>query len=357
MKMAEALSAVVPGTMLIARRGDKFAEVAGLEQLYGVGQMPALHLLRAGGRFGIHLFNLRAALIARRLGAALVLSRSIGAAAIAARLGLPTIWECHAPPEGFERRYWSLLTAAPAFRRLVVISDALRRLMSERHPELASHEVIVAHDGVDKARFADTPSPEAAKRAARRDPARPVAAYAGHLYAGRGIEVILGCAAVLPQWSFLIIGGLPADIAAVERQCRKTALNNIELLGFIDNAELPERLAAADVLLMPYQRRVMVSGGRLDTAAWMSPLKMFEYMAMGRPIVASDLPVLREVLDESCAFLVRPDDVSGWVDALQSLRDPSLRERLAGTAKARAAQYDWSVRVRQVLTGLIADQV
>lgn len=353
MKMAEALCTLAPRTSLIAQSGESPAPRGEtLRQLYGVAHLPDMHLLGARGRFGIHLFNLRAAIIARRLRASLVLSRSIGAAAVAARLGIPTIWECHAPPQGVERRYWSLLVGASDFRRLVVISDALRRLMTERHPELKKHDIVIAHDGVDAGRFASVPPAAIAKRSAGRDPARPVAGYAGHLYHGRGIDLILACAKALPAWSFIVAGGHADDIARVEHECRERGLGNVELIGFIDNAELPSRLAVADVLLMPYGRRVLVSGGRLDTVQWMSPLKMFEYMAMGRAIISSDLPVLREVLDDTMARLVAPDDVAAWTAALSGLESDVARAPLARAARVAAAQYDWRQRCIHMLEGL-----
>ena len=355
MKMSEAMSTLRHDVVLVAARGDGPIDADTLKRSYGVRRIPRFHFLPLRRRWGVHEFNLRAALFARRSGASLVLSRSIGAAAMAARLGIPTVWECHGLPQGFERRYWSMLAGAKGFRRLVVISDALRRLMTAQHPDVERLDVVVAHDGIDLARFASVPSAVEAKRSAGRDPARPIAGYAGHLYEGRGIEVILTCAKALPHWTFVIAGGTPTDVAALTQKCRELGLTNVELLGFVDNAELPDRLAVADVLLMPYQRRVMVSGGRLDTVQWMSPLKMFEYMAMGRPIVASDLPVLREVLDDTCALLVQPDQPADWIAALErGVGDPAGWRALSDMARQRVKTYDWSLRVQRMLGGVAA---
>lgn len=354
-KMAEALGAVFRNPVLFAARGDDRPQPGEdeLRQVYGVSKLPALRLFRAAGRFGIHLFNLRTALAARALKPNLVISRSIGAAAFCARLGLPTIWECHAPPQGFERYYWRWLVRASGFRRLVVISRALADIMADRHPEIGSMDMIVAHDGVDAARFEALPNAETAKRTAGRDLSRPVAAYAGHLYEGRGVGVILACAAALPHWQFLIAGGTPTDQAAVKKQIAAQNLKNVELLGFIDNTALPGALAVADILLMPYQRRVLVAGGALDTAQWMSPLKMFEYLAMGRAILSSDLPVLREVLNDEVAVLLDPDCPDDWVAALRKFdsgQDPSI---LGASAIRHSKKFDWSERVRIMTSGMV----
>ena len=99
-----------------------------------------------------------------------------------------------------------------------------------------------------------------------------------------------------------------------------------------------------DILLAPYQRSV-------PTVNWMSPLKVFEYMAAGRAIVASDLPVLHEVLTNGRnALLVSPEDESAWIRALLSLSDEVSRHRLARQARRDVeAGYTWNLRVQNVL--------
>ena len=126
----------------------------------------------------------------------------------------------------------------------------------------------------------------------------------------------------------------------------------MQLLGFVDNSRLARTMAVCDVLLMPYQRSVLVSGGTLDTATWMSPLKMFEYMAMGRAIIASDLPVLREVLTDRIARMLDPDNSQAWIQALRQFEDADVRETYSRAALLLASNYDWSSRVKKMLEGL-----
>ena len=350
MKMGEALLRHDPEILMVTGRGEGEAGEAELARLYGLARVPRLVRHAVEGRLGPHLFGAGAAFAARR-GADLLLTRSLPAAAWAATLGVPTIYECHAPPQGAERLYWRRLLRSSRCRRLVVISEALRRILGELHPEIAGRDIVVAHDGVDLARFRDLPDPATAKRTAGRDPARPVAGYAGHLYEGRGVELILDCARARPDWDFLLVGGTGEDVARWRRTA--ASLGNVEFRGFVPNADLAASLAVCDALLMPYQRRVVVAGGRLDTAQWMSPLKMFEYLAMGRAILSSDLPVLREVLDESCAVLLPPDDPAAWAAGLGELREAGRQQALAAAARRRAAGYDWSARAARILAGLV----
>jgi glycosyltransferase involved in cell wall biosynthesis len=83
----------------------------------------------------------------------------------------------------------------------------------------------------------------------------------------------------------------------------------------------------------------------------MSPLKIFEYMASKKAIVASDLPVLREILSETNAILVAPDDLEAWKDAIRKLKDNTLRKKLGSAAhKAFRSKYTWDIRARNVIS-------
>lgn len=107
--------------------------------------------------------------------------------------------------------------------------------------------------------------------------------------------------------------------------------------------EVPRWYEQSDLVLLPYQPKI-------QTAATMSPIKLFEAMAAGRPIIASDLPTIREVLEpERTALLVEPDDLEAWLAAVRRLqKDPDLACRLAAAAKVQAAHYSWDQRARGI---------
>ena len=108
------------------------------------------------------------------------------------------------------------------------------------------------------------------------------------------------------------------------------------------------------MVLAPYQAKVETEHG-LDIGRWMSPLKLFEYMSEGKAIVASDLPVVREVLKHgSNALLVPSNDVVAWGNAIDLLRqNPSLQQRLGQQALDDfRANHTWKRRAQLVLEGL-----
>ena len=95
----------------------------------------------------------------------------------------------------------------------------------------------------------------------------------------------------------------------------------------------------------------MQTAGGNDTAAWMSPLKLFEYMAAAKPILCSDIPVLREIIENGRNGLLLPaEDADAWAAALRRPNDtPAERRRLGAAAYADfLARHTWLERARRV---------
>lgn len=293
----------------------------------------------AGGR----AFALGAAMSARWLGADMVMTRMPRVGWGAARLGLPVILELHAGLDwvGPQRTALQALARSGRLAALVVISEALAEHYRGEMPE-AADRILVAHDGADPVAETLEPPPASPSERLR-------VGYAGHLYPGKGMEIIAALAPLCPWADFEIVGGRPEDVA--DWRARTAGTTNLRYHGAVPHAEVNGWLAGFDVVLAPYLRQVIVSDGRTDVARWMSPLKIFEYMAAGRAIVTSDLPVLREVLEhERTALLCDPDDLGAWAAALNRLRDAAARRRLGDTARATFLDhYTWARRAEKIL--------
>jgi glycosyltransferase involved in cell wall biosynthesis len=115
--------------------------------------------------------------------------------------------------------------------------------------------------------------------------------------------------------------------------------------GFVTHTLVPEYLLASDVLLMPYSRKC-------ENVEWMSPLKLFEYMTSGCPIVATDLPALRKHLDNGRnALLVQPDDPGALGGGIKTImNDRIYGSRLAEAARQDVSNYTWYNRAREILS-------
>lgn len=341
-------------TLLVPRwRHGIEPAVADVHRFYGLStRFSVRRVPRPRLRWDTLYFGLLFPAIARLGRPALVHTRTLAVAwGAATLLRLPTVYEAHHPPPDNprQRRMLARLTRSPRLRALVVITRAL----AERYLDVLSDGVdpVIAPDGVDGDWLEGAVGREEARRRIGLDGhAGPVAVYTGHLYPGRGVELILDLARRRPEVLFLLIGGRAEDVARCREGGRGNVPANARFVGFRPPAEVPLYLRAADVLLMPYADRLETAGGS-DSAAYASPMKLFEYMAAGRPILASTLPVLREVLvDGTNALLLPYHRPERWSEALERLRrDPGLAERLAAAARADAGRYTWEARARSIL--------
>jgi glycosyltransferase involved in cell wall biosynthesis len=336
----------LPGTDPKATWGD-LASHYGLRTPFEISWIPSRRALRH------YDFCIQALRAGRAWGAELFYAWPYPAAGLAAQMAQPTLLEVHDRPGGVLGPGWvRLFLRGKGARRVLITTDALRRWLEGRYGlPLKDPFALVAPNGVDREAYEGLPSPSEAR--ARLDlPQAFTAVYTGHLYEGRGADLILSLARENPAMQFVLAGGEPGAVREWQAKATSAALVNVRILGFLPNEDLPGVQAAGDVLLLPHARRVLDSGGG-DIAAWTSPMKVFEYLACGRAIVASDLPVLREILNEGNAWLVPPEDAEAWSHALRSLaEDPRRRESLAARARSDSGRYTWAERARRALTGL-----
>jgi glycosyltransferase involved in cell wall biosynthesis len=237
--------------------------------------------------------------------------------------------------------------------KTVVISKALHQILCN-HFNMPSFRPLVLHDaapcGIKRMEAKE-------KVAARIDLApgvdwssyRLIAGYFGHLYSGRGIEIIEEISSRHPEILFLIFGGNKEQIEALQK---KKVSVNFRIMGFLEPRIVLRAMGMMDILLMPYQRQVSIGSVKQDTALWMSPMKMFEYMATGVPIVASRLPVLNEVMceGENC-LMAEPDNPTEWSICMRRLsEDPVLCRNLANRAyQDYRERYNWLKRAQRML--------
>jgi glycosyltransferase involved in cell wall biosynthesis len=312
-----------------------------LQQHYGLSRLNKVEWLSARSR---RQFPWKAVWSARRLKAELLYVWPLQAAALGLLVGIPSMLELHDFPSGRFGPFWlRLFLALPGHKRLLPITDALRTAL-----DLPARQTVISPDGVDLERYTSLPDPKSARRELGL-PAAPTVLCTGHLYEGRGADLFLALAQKFPQASFVWVGGRPTDVKTWAGCAAALALGNVNFTGFIPNERIPLYQAAADVLLMPYQQNVATSSGG-NTAAICSPMKMFEYMAAGRVILTSDLPVLREVLDATMAVFCPSEDVAAWESALgELLNNERQRQTLGQSARRAVLRYSWIERSRRAL--------
>lgn len=343
-KMCQALVQEGYPTTLFAYQSD--LPVASIPHHYGLRASFDVVLMRPFRPLRGHDVAFRVARRIKRAGFLLVFSRALVSALWTARLGIPTIYETHLPPgKRLGQYYLGWLLRQHTFKKLVVIGDILKAIHLERYPGLLSPEqIIIEPDAVDLERFAELPTPTEARHHLGL-PEQFTVGYAGNMYRGRGIELLMELAERLPDVQFLLAG----------EHHNHSGPSNARFLCFVPNAELPTVLAACEILLMPYQQQVEVQGTAISTHAWMSPMKMFEYMAAERLIISSDLPSLRQVLNEQNAVLCDPTAAEQWEATIQRAQDnPTWAAQLARQARQDVQAYTWRGRVRRIMASISA---
>lgn len=221
---------------------------------------------------------------------------------------------------------------------LVCISERQKQAIVETQP-VDPEKILVAPDGVDLEAYEGISTWMARDRLGL-DREERIVMYTGHLYPAKGIETLVQAAADFDAQCY-IVGGYPEDISRIESEI--AVPNNVTFSGFVAPSEIPVYQTAADVL---------VATVAADTDEdYFSPLKLFEYMAAGKPIVVSRKPEFEEVLtDGKNAMFVEPGSVDGLAETVDSLlSDPGRRTELGRQANVDAKQYDWCVRARRIL--------
>ncbi len=223
--------------------------------------------------------------------------------------------------------------------KIVAISEQLRRDLILNY-SIEPSNTFVAHDG------ADEPHKNVDLIPLNKDNFN--VGYIGHLYSGKGMEIIFEIAKRCKWAVFHIVGGTESDLQYWKKQTE--GLNNMIFYGFVSHRLTYSYQCSFDVLLAPYKKHVSTSRGG-NIANWMSPLKIFEYMSTGKPILASNLPVLTEVLkDNYNSLLCDPENIATWIEALGKLRDNQLlKDKLGENAKNDfLASYTWKKRASRI---------
>ena len=299
---------------------------AGVSRRLGIGPVPArpYRLLHPRFRFHAHVRLQRR----RLLKADAVYTRTPEIAVALVRARVPATLEVHDTDKLAARGHLALLAAAHASGRLRALTPISRAAAATLISAGADPDrVHVLPSGVDVAAF--TPPPDDPPPAPAALPLRT--AYLGRINAGRGQAVLLA----------LHRRGVIRLTLVGEQDDAVPEVPGLERLPFVPQTEVPSWYRRCDVVLLPYQPS-------LDIANSVSPIKLFEAMAAGRPVVASALPTLREVVrDGENGLLVEPGDTDAWAAACRRLvQEPGLAERLGRRAMADAIGYDWSSRAR-----------
>ncbi|UZS00183.1 glycosyltransferase [Chondrinema litorale] len=256
------------------------------------------------------------------------------------------IFEAHAPPATkLRKEVLRYIFGSKYFKGVVTISGALKEEYIRLYGDLIRDKTLIAHDGADGNQI---PSEMIENSNYNSKGTKLKLGYIGSLYPGKGSEIIIELAKLLPKYDFHIVGGTEEQINKLKEE---NTLDNVCFHGFVKPEQIYNYMDTFDIMLAPYKANVIVGSGTLDISKWMSPLKLFEYMGGGKAIIASDLPVLREVItNNETALLADPENLKDWESQIKHLELQENREKLGRNAQRLFFEhYTWDKRTAFIL--------
>lgn len=256
----------------------------------------------------------------------------------AQRLGIHAAWEVHDLPSALTKKQ---IRACNASKGIVCITNGLKRVLVNQ----GVHEkrILVVPDGVDLNRFCVRENITNLRERLGLPMNKILLIYAGHFYPWKGVDTVIEAMVNLPMNIELIILGAGPRLEELKEKARMLSVA-CRFFGAVPHASVPEYLTASDIVVIPNSGKEQIS------RSFTSPLKVFEAMAVGKAIIASDLPSLREILREEWAVFASPDNPLDWANAIQELAENAERRRLLGVSVAeQAKQFDWKERARSII--------
>lgn len=203
-------------------------------------------------------------------------------------------------------------------------------------------KIHISPSGVELKEFDIPLEKEEARKKLNLPIQKKIIMYSGQFYKWKGVDVLAKTASLLPDVNFVFVGGVEPEFSEFELKYGK--LDNVIIKPFQEREMIPIFLKASDILVLPNSALEKIS------THYTSPLKLFEYMVAKRPMVVSDLPSMREVLNEKlCAFAL-PDDPKSFAKAIKEvLSNNEVAKEIAENAYSKVKQYSWDKRAKSII--------
>lgn len=279
----------------------------------------------------------------------LVLTTNIIFTYLATKLfDIPTIYDAHHPPvNGVARKMFKSFKDSDNLLKFASNSRGLANIYIKEG--LNEEKLVVSHNGVEIEKYKMDRSLSQLRESLGLPVDAKIVCYCGNTYSGRGIEMLIDASLRFKDLVFLVVGGREVDNDRYVKISKERGVDNFLIKGFVPHTEVPKYLKASDVLVIPYSSDVTIKGGT-KAAEFTSPMKLFEYMAAGRPIISSTLPTITEVLeDEKTASLFEAGNLDSFCKKLDLvLTNPDYSKKLSENALSEVLNYTWEARVKKI---------
>ena len=263
----------------------------------------------------------------------LIISRSLISSLTLSLLGIRNILELHHPPKGLSSYIFYIY-------RLLRLDKNLDYIFLHKNIKkyLKIERGIVLDDACDLSDFK-----------LRKSKVEFEYCYVGSLFKGKGLEKIIELANYFPKKKFHVFG----DIKTIDRNFNKLQikrLKNLHMHNFKSYKFIPNILKKSKYLLLPYSNKVSVNSKNLEVSNYMSPLKMFDYLASGKIIIASNLKVYSHILKNNFNCLMpKKNNLESWIKLINNLSKKNANlNHLSKNALITASKYTWEKRTKKI---------
>ncbi len=263
----------------------------------------------------------------------LIISRSIIPSLILSFFNIKNTLEIHTEMTGLTKLFFYVTKFQKISQNLryIFIHDNLRKKFN-----ISKKKSIILIDAVDYRDFINS----------EKKLINNTCFYSGSFARGKGLELILKISKKLPQINFHLYGNRDTIF---DKSLLKTAPENIHFKGYITYTELTKRIKNYKVLLMPYQQKVGVLIKNINVENYFSPLKMFDYLAAGKIIIASNLPVYRNVLKHKKNSILLDNNPKNWCNFINQALKTNKLNYLGQAALINSKKYSWINRAKEII--------
>jgi len=333
---------------------DVFSYYA-VDKIFKVRYLPIFDLISMGwrGGFWVNHISFLFSILLRNLGnkqKCIILARDELAAFFLKLKGYRVFYDMHGFPER-KRWFWKqMLWRVDG----IIATNKWKVEQCVMLFGIPREKMIIAPNGFDPAlfEFHESKQEERYKLGLPHD--KKIVMYTGHLYDWKGAGTLLETAHLYHKSNttskvlFVFVGGTGKELDDFRKKAR--GLKNVFILGHKPYVEIPRYLKAADVLVLPNSRVSKSARFAVYSRNDTSPIKLFEYMASGTPIVASDLPSIREIVNEASVVFVSPDDSSAFNKGIEKmLYGGESAKRIAAQARQYSLKYTWDKRAECII--------
>jgi len=234
-------------------------------------------------------------------------------------------------------------------KKIIVITRGLKQSLINKG--VGEEKILVAPDGIELKDFEIKDNKEEYRKNLGLPLNKKIILYSGHLYKWKGVETLALASKYLESDILIVIvGGIKWYLSDFKKFIKKNNLEKVLVLGHKDYNQIPFYLKAADCLVLTGTQNYETSKSHT------SPMKMFEYMTSSRPIVASELPSFKEVLNDNNCIFVEPDNPENMAIGIKkALNDYNLSEKISNQAYQDVQKYTWDNRAKKILEFICAE--